>query len=195
MIVRGTTPRRLTWGGTLALLALGVLLLPAAFAQEGDQPPRAEEPLRKLDRDKTDQKDVARARAAVDKLKRELDGQLRRLRATEDRLRQAAARLGQLTGKGSDPRRIRIVYPGDTALPRRPAPPRPSGCSCGGSETTARCRPCGPATDCRKTSHRSAARSCAACRGGTTLASAGRRPTSSGVGAQSLTTCCANSMN
>ena len=113
MIVRGTTPRRLTWGGTLALLVLGGLLLPAAFGQEGERSTREERPRNKLDENQVDHKDVARARAEVDKLKRELDGQLRRLRATEDRLRQAAARLGKLTGKGGDPRGIRIIYPGD----------------------------------------------------------------------------------
>ena len=110
MIMGGTTPRRLTWGGGLALFGLAALLLPAAFAQPPVRPPAGEAPPEARPGDKLNSpQDVAKARADVARLKKELVEQADRMRAAEERLRQAATRLGQLEGKGGKTQ-IRIIY-------------------------------------------------------------------------------------
>jgi beta-lactamase regulating signal transducer with metallopeptidase domain len=122
MILRGNTPRRLSWSGSLALLVLGVLMLPAAFGQDRNRTTRDPEsrPDDRREQNKLgDKQEIDRMRAEVAKLKRELDAQVRALDATKARLRQAAELLNRLEGRG--PRNTRPVEE-----PRRPrfTPPR-----------------------------------------------------------------------
>lgn len=130
MILRGNTPRRLTWGGSLALLLLGVLLLPAAFAQDrprdGREPERRpDEPRREPGRRFADREEIDRARADVERLRRELEEHVRAVQMTEQRLREAARRLEKLAGRRGETPRFHPdkEIPRPRFTPRRPIPP------------------------------------------------------------------------
>jgi hypothetical protein len=134
MILRGNTPRRLSWSGSLALLVLGGLLLPAAFGQDRNRTSRDPE-TRPDDRRESnklaDRQEIDKVRAEVAKLKRELDAQIRALDATKVRLREAGALLNRLEGREpprtreADPRRPRYTTP--RAEEPRPAPRTETG--------------------------------------------------------------------
>jgi beta-lactamase regulating signal transducer with metallopeptidase domain len=101
MILKGTTPRRLTWGGVAAVLGLGLLLLPLlpSRAQDRKEPP--------------DPREVEKAREEVEKLKHELMEQMKKVKAAEEKLREAAERLGRAEGKGDERVRIVIIREGE----------------------------------------------------------------------------------
>ncbi len=141
MIVRGATPRSLTWGGLLIVFGIAALLLPTVptFAQSQRREERRDD--RREERregGRPDAADADRARAEVERLKKELTEQLERVRQTEERLRDAAARLGRAEGREVERGDIRIIIvrPGDrppgrnTPAPpavRPPQPPQPPG--------------------------------------------------------------------
>ncbi|MBI1915451.1 MAG: hypothetical protein HYS12_12050 [Planctomycetes bacterium] len=118
MIMRGMTPRRLSWGGGLVLAGLALILLPMVPTFAQDEKPRDPRQNRLDDRrDRRDEKpaskeEIDRARDEVAKLKQHLMEQLQRVREAEERLRDAAARLGRLEGKHVERRDIRIIIGG-----------------------------------------------------------------------------------
>ncbi|MFN4258443.1 MAG: M56 family metallopeptidase [Gemmataceae bacterium] len=112
MIMRGTTPRALGWGGFLACLALAAFLLPLtpSWADDKDKPKPAAEKQESSDQDapkeepKTDA-DKARRAEEIEKTRaeiKELEQQLRRLQqevqTTHQRLHEAHMRLARLHG-------------------------------------------------------------------------------------------------
>jgi beta-lactamase regulating signal transducer with metallopeptidase domain len=109
MIMRGTSPQTLTCAGFLAVVVLGVVLLPlmpTLARTEQPQPPgdRGDPPRRGGDRDP----DLAKAREEVkaladqiERLRAELETKAKALAAAEDRLNRAKARLDQ---RQADPR-------------------------------------------------------------------------------------------
>jgi hypothetical protein len=108
MILSGTTPRRLSWGGGL-VLGLGLMLLPLVPGWAQERPGDARKDERSEDRkpDSTpDARQLNRARVEVEKLRDELAEQVKKMHAAEEKLRQAAQRLHELEGKGGD---IRII--------------------------------------------------------------------------------------
>ncbi len=109
MIMSGTIPRRLSLGGAI-LLGLGAMLLPLVPAWA--QPPRDDRPGDRPGDRKVDPKDLEKARHDVEQLRKELTEQLHKVKAMEDRLREAAERLNKLEGKGGGVRVI-IVRDGD----------------------------------------------------------------------------------
>ncbi|HZT78743.1 MAG TPA: hypothetical protein VFA26_00855, partial [Gemmataceae bacterium] len=85
MIMRGTTPRDLTWGGFLALLVAGALLLPILPIWAQDAPPAAPKPEKPRERRaEPDRPDKARA-AEADRERAEAE--LKRARAEVERAR------------------------------------------------------------------------------------------------------------
>jgi beta-lactamase regulating signal transducer with metallopeptidase domain len=105
MIMQGTTPRALTWGGVLALLGLGSFLLPVApsWAQEEGQPaqyrlvqPGAEAP-KVAD-------EVQALKAEVERLRAQLARDEAALKGAQERLTKAAA--GQ---KGTEERHVIVL--------------------------------------------------------------------------------------
>jgi beta-lactamase regulating signal transducer with metallopeptidase domain len=102
MIMSGTSPHRLGWGGSVFLLGLAAMLLPLlpTWAQETREAPP--------DDRKAGAKELDKARAEVEKLRAELEEQAKKLKAAEDRLRTAATRLHKLEGNTGDVRVIII---------------------------------------------------------------------------------------
>ncbi len=88
MIMRGRAPRLLGWGGVLALLGLGAVLLPLLPVWAAD-PPAARQDDRKADR----RADSDRARDEIRALEAELVELKARLRDTELKLAEAHKRL------------------------------------------------------------------------------------------------------
>jgi beta-lactamase regulating signal transducer with metallopeptidase domain len=89
MILACKTVPRLSWGGSAALMVLGVLLLPlfptwAEDPKEGKDPPAER---------KDDPAQAEKARAEIEKLRAELADQLRKVGLIEGKLREAARRL------------------------------------------------------------------------------------------------------
>jgi beta-lactamase regulating signal transducer with metallopeptidase domain len=123
MIMRGITPRRLSWGSGVVLAGVGLMLLPLvpSFAQEEDRRRDPRDDRREESRDErrdtkpgSSKEEIDKAREEVERVKKELDAQLTKLRATEERLRAAAVHLARLEGKQVEKRDIRIII-GDGA--------------------------------------------------------------------------------
>jgi hypothetical protein len=120
MIMRGKTPRSLGWGGLLAVVGLGLLLLPLLPTKVQSQPPRDERPTDRQPRPV----DVDRARDEVKKLEADLDRKRAELKELEARLEQAQNRLaGQDRDKrpegGRGERVIVIIQGADGRVIRR----------------------------------------------------------------------------
>jgi hypothetical protein len=146
MILQGKTSRSLSWTGWLAVLGLGLLLLPLAPVraappaddpQEQDTRDREIETLKKklqtLEAQKRADREVgaaaaARARSEVDRLAREIETKRRDLQALEARLRDVKARLAAVGGekKGTaqeSDRRVIIRKEGGDPKPLPKLPP------------------------------------------------------------------------
>jgi beta-lactamase regulating signal transducer with metallopeptidase domain len=89
MIMQGTTPRALTWGGVLALFGLGAFLLPVmpSWAQEAEQPRRVREVAPDDSKAQPDLKrieaELEKKRAELMKLEAELKDAMKRAAAQE----------------------------------------------------------------------------------------------------------------
>jgi beta-lactamase regulating signal transducer with metallopeptidase domain len=113
MIMRGTTPRSLGWGGSLAVLVLGTLLLPLlptwARAEEKEE---EREVVIKLAADGSTATDVQKLQAEVARLKDEL---AKKMAALDEAKRQAAkekeAKPGEKKGQVIH---VQIIASGDT---------------------------------------------------------------------------------
>jgi hypothetical protein len=124
MILSGTTPRHRTWAGTLALLAVGVLLPVLPTFADGDKRPETRRTGRKPDdrprgdadaKRQGNEQDVNQARVEVEKLRAEMQAQMARMRMLEARLAEAQRRLEQAAGHGDEKmkgKRIGIVIVG-----------------------------------------------------------------------------------
>jgi hypothetical protein len=115
MIMRGTTPRSLTWAGCLGLASLGLVLLPVlpSWAQtESIQKEvevelrrararqEAEERVRRVAQDERARAvDVEKARAELDEAKVRLEAMLTQLEHAKAQLKLAQERLAQLEGR------------------------------------------------------------------------------------------------
>src|SRR5207244_2004510 len=77
------------------------------------------------DRPPASKEELDRARDEVAKLKKHLMEQLDRVREAEERLKDAAVRLGQLEGKQVERRDIRIIIGRDHSNLERSLPPTP----------------------------------------------------------------------
>jgi beta-lactamase regulating signal transducer with metallopeptidase domain len=95
MIMRGTTPRSLTWRGLVALLVLGGLLLPLlpTWAQDGaGEENRAKDPAPKDEVDKAEA-DLKHLQENLQKKKADLDRQMVELQEAQKRVQEAADKL------------------------------------------------------------------------------------------------------
>jgi beta-lactamase regulating signal transducer with metallopeptidase domain len=99
MIMRGATPRRLSWAGGLAVLTLAAALLPLlptwAQTPAGDRATdtKAADPARKADDDKLRADELQRARAEVQKAEVQIKQMQADLEQAKARLEQAAAQF------------------------------------------------------------------------------------------------------
>src|SRR5262249_55378231 len=102
MILRGTTPRALSWHGFLTVLGLGALLLPFQPTWAQDEAPRArqradaeeqQQPPAGRGRSEADRAGTDRARAEVEKMTAELERMRAQMREMEQRLREAQSQL------------------------------------------------------------------------------------------------------
>ncbi len=126
MIMRGTTPRALNWGGLLAVLGLGAVLLPmlptwaqtpqpAGRTEEQEQDRPGERAQRGREEGEQPEGDVRRAQEEVKRLQDQLRRMQEQMRAAEQRLRQAQERL-----RATERRRVE-----PPAAPPQPSPPAP----------------------------------------------------------------------
>lgn len=95
MIMRGTTPRALSWPGCLLVLTLGAFLLPLLPALQGQTPPGKEEQDRKsitirLDR-QVAETEVERTKALLQQAEADLQKKMAEVAAAKARLEAAAA--------------------------------------------------------------------------------------------------------
>ena len=118
MIMKGETPRTLSWAGTVGLLSLAAALVPwlptwAQPAPPGQRPPGGGEERRDRERpDSERQAQIEEARAAV----RQMAEQMRHL---QEQMERAQRRLAELEGRSADGRGERGRFgPGDSD--RRP---------------------------------------------------------------------------
>lgn len=109
MIMRGTTPRRLNWGGFLAVLGAGALLLPLlpTWAQDRPQDTPAPGRSREEKRDTGQRDEVERTREELRKLETELKRMHDQIQVVERRLQERRARLAEMEGR-RDGDRVKI---------------------------------------------------------------------------------------
>ena len=112
MIMRGTTPRALTVGGGLAVLALGALLLPLmpslAQSQPVGSPPREDPNLRdRLQSLEKAEQDIRRLQEDLDRARQDLEHRTRELNQKMDQIRREAANAANAPAerKGTAPPR------------------------------------------------------------------------------------------
>ncbi|HXG12624.1 MAG TPA: M56 family metallopeptidase [Gemmataceae bacterium] len=119
MIMCGTTPRSLTWGGCLGLAVLGLVFLPVlpTWAQtketqeKVEQRPQTEQAAREAKEefrkavieDKERAEQVDKARAQVKEIAENIEKMRRQLQEAEAQLRKAQERLAALEGKRGEP--------------------------------------------------------------------------------------------
>jgi beta-lactamase regulating signal transducer with metallopeptidase domain len=144
MIMRGTTPRRLTWAGFTAVLGMAALLLPVLPTWAQAPAPRDGDRSGERPRERGDDNEK---RATVEKARAELavaEAELARARAqvaqAEARLKAAQARLSEVEGRrqGGGQRMIIIITDGQGRELRRievPTDGQPGGGGGGGFGT------------------------------------------------------------
>lgn len=95
MIMQGNTPRSLTWPGCLAVIALGLMLLPMMPSLHGQAPGREDalKPVEKAARD------LERAKAELEKAKAVLEAEMARLEKQKADVAQAEAQLKKATAQ------------------------------------------------------------------------------------------------
>jgi len=94
LIMRGTTPRSLSWRGLLAVLSLGGMLLPLLPTWAQEKPPSIKLELEIVkDLKPGDAADLAKARAEIQRLRAELEKKLAEAGAMELRLREATKKV------------------------------------------------------------------------------------------------------
>ncbi len=134
MIMQGTTPRALTWGGLLGLVGLGAFLLPVApsWGQEEEQQPIRLQIVKPDDAGPKQADELRALKAEIEKRRAELAKAEAELRAAEQRLAQAAGAKvkGDERGvivlelKDGDKRQV-IKLPGDARVIAGDPQPKP----------------------------------------------------------------------
>jgi bla regulator protein BlaR1 len=96
MIMRGTTPRALSWPGCLAVLALGAFFLPMLPALQAQAPPSKEEREKEAITIRLEgeiaQKEVEHSKAELEKLEADLKQKMAEVAQAQARLKAAAAK-------------------------------------------------------------------------------------------------------
>ncbi len=107
MIMQGNTPRSLTWPGCLAVVALGLAVLPMLPSLYGE-PPREEEA---RDQIREAEKALEKAKAALERQKTELDQKVKELIRAEQRLASESVRSARVQLEKAQPQvtRGRVV--------------------------------------------------------------------------------------
>ena len=103
MIMQGTTPRTLSWGGLLALLGAGAFLLPVMPTWAQQPPPVAPEPIRVRFAAEDDYKKVEVTLREVEKLTAEIAAKKKEIIDLEVKLK--AIQGGKAAAGGKEARR------------------------------------------------------------------------------------------
>jgi beta-lactamase regulating signal transducer with metallopeptidase domain len=101
MIMRGTTPRRLSWAGFLTVLGAGALLLPLlpTWAQDRPQPNQPLGRVKEAEPDTGQREEMERTRDELRKLEAELKRMHEQISQVERRLVERRARLAEMEGR------------------------------------------------------------------------------------------------
>jgi beta-lactamase regulating signal transducer with metallopeptidase domain len=125
MIMRGATPRALTWGGCLVVFGLAAFLLPLLPTWAHSDPADDEKPVRAGDgrvevqvRDELRRGEQDKDRADIKKLEAEVAEMRKRLQEAEERLKRAHAHMADTTGHDGHKKMILIIE-GPNGVERR----------------------------------------------------------------------------